>query len=177
MPMALQAQRNEGVKISKANPRCMVSNTTTSTETSADDTTRHAFIRTLEKIGFEGDKWQFREWMTVGRDGSAWALKVEYKLDFSPGSFASLRQMIIDKIGLDRRFTARKQTTRVPNTLRSCHSYSTVPCSTRYRLSHMSQVSAVLFSAWRYYSNNRVSAALLSTAALLATPSSLARLQ
>jgi hypothetical protein len=61
-----------------------------------------------------------------------------------------------------------------------CWSLSTecsVSGSTRNRLSHMSQVSAVLFSAWRYYNDNRVAAALLSTAALLATPSSLARLQ
>jgi hypothetical protein len=40
MPMALQTQRNEDVKISKADTRCMVSNATTSRETPADDTTR-----------------------------------------------------------------------------------------------------------------------------------------
>jgi hypothetical protein len=40
MPMALQTQRNEGVKISGANARRMVSNATTSRETSADHTTR-----------------------------------------------------------------------------------------------------------------------------------------
>jgi hypothetical protein len=38
--MALHAQRNEGVKISEAIARRMVSNATTSRETSADHTTR-----------------------------------------------------------------------------------------------------------------------------------------
>jgi hypothetical protein len=40
MPKAIQTQRNEGVKISEANARRMVSNATTSRETSADQTTR-----------------------------------------------------------------------------------------------------------------------------------------
>jgi hypothetical protein len=40
-------------------------------------TTRHAYVSTLEKLGSEGDKWQLRRWMTVARDRSAWALKVE----------------------------------------------------------------------------------------------------
>jgi hypothetical protein len=72
MPMALQTQRNECVKIFKANVRRMVSNATTSRETSADDT-----ISTLKKLGFEEDKGHLREWMTDARDRSAWALKVE----------------------------------------------------------------------------------------------------
>jgi hypothetical protein len=38
--MAFQTQRNEGVKISEANARLMVSKATTSRETSADHTTR-----------------------------------------------------------------------------------------------------------------------------------------
>jgi hypothetical protein len=65
MPMALQTQRNEGVKISKANTLCKVSNATTSRETPADDTTRN--VSTLKELGFEGDKGQLREWMTVAR--------------------------------------------------------------------------------------------------------------
>jgi hypothetical protein len=92
MPMALQTQRNEGVKIFKANTRCMVSNATTSRET--QQTIRHADVSTLKKLGFEGDKGQLREWMTVARDRSAWVLKVECKLDLPlpPGSFTNLRR-------------------------------------------------------------------------------------
>jgi hypothetical protein len=70
----------------RGNTRCMVSNATTSRETSADDT-----ISTLKKLGFEGEKGQLREWMILARDRSAWALKVEYKLDLPPGSFTNLR--------------------------------------------------------------------------------------
>ncbi len=40
MLLALQTQRNEGVKISEANAQRMVSNATTSREASADHTTR-----------------------------------------------------------------------------------------------------------------------------------------
>jgi hypothetical protein len=40
----------------------------------------HAYIITLKKLGFEGEKGQLREWMTVARDRSAWGRKVEYKL-------------------------------------------------------------------------------------------------
>jgi hypothetical protein len=40
MPMAIQTQRNEGVKISEANTRRMVSNATTSREPSSDHTAR-----------------------------------------------------------------------------------------------------------------------------------------
>jgi hypothetical protein len=67
-------------------------------------TIRHAYISTLKKHGFEEEKGQLREWMTVARDRPAWALKVEYKLDLPPGSFTSLRrheherQMNIDKL-------------------------------------------------------------------------------
>jgi hypothetical protein len=70
MPMALQTPRNEGVKILKANGR---------------PTIRHLYISTLKKLGFEEDKGHLREWMTVARDLSAWALKVEYKQDLPPG--------------------------------------------------------------------------------------------
>jgi hypothetical protein len=55
-------------------------------------TIRHAYISTLEKLGFEEEKGQVREWMTVARDRAAWALKVEYKLDLPPGSFTNLRR-------------------------------------------------------------------------------------
>jgi hypothetical protein len=49
---------------------------------------RHAYISTLKKLGFEGEKGQLREWMTVARDRSAWGRKVEYKLCTpSPGLF------------------------------------------------------------------------------------------
>jgi hypothetical protein len=50
-------------------------------------TIRHAYIGTLKKVGFEGDIGQLREWMIVARDRSAWALKMEYKLDLPPGLF------------------------------------------------------------------------------------------
>jgi hypothetical protein len=55
-------------------------------------TIRHAYISTLKKLGFEGEKGQLREWMTVARDRSAWARKVEYKLLLPPGSFTNLRR-------------------------------------------------------------------------------------
>jgi hypothetical protein len=73
MPMALQTQLYEGVKISKANTRCMgVSNTMTSSsrETPADDTTHILYVTTLKKIGFERDEGQLKEWMTVVMDSS-----------------------------------------------------------------------------------------------------------
>jgi hypothetical protein len=31
-------------------------------------TIRHAYLSTLKKLGFEGEKGQLREWMTVARD-------------------------------------------------------------------------------------------------------------
>jgi hypothetical protein len=67
----------------------MVTNATTSRETPADDTTR---IHKHPQTGFKGDKGQLREWMTVARDRSTWALKVEYEPDLPPGSFANLRR-------------------------------------------------------------------------------------
>jgi hypothetical protein len=78
--MALQTQQcNETVKISEANSWRMVYNVTTSRETS-QQTIRHAYISTLKKLGFEGEKGQLREWMTVARDISAWGRKVECQL-------------------------------------------------------------------------------------------------
>ncbi len=79
-------------------------------------TIRHAYVRTLKKLGFEQGEGLLTEWMPVARDRSAWARKVEYKLLLPPGSFTNLRrhwtkherQMIIDKIGLDRRFNGKK---------------------------------------------------------------------
>jgi hypothetical protein len=49
----------------------MVSNATTSRETSADHTTRIYCICTLKKLGFEEEKGQLREWMTDARDRAA----------------------------------------------------------------------------------------------------------
>jgi hypothetical protein len=37
-------------------------------------TIRHAYISTLKKLGFEEEKGQLREWMTVARDRAEWAL-------------------------------------------------------------------------------------------------------
>jgi hypothetical protein len=89
MPMAIQTQCNERVKISEANTWRMVYNATTSRR--PQQTIRHAYISTSRKLGFEGEKGQLREWMTVARDRSAWARKVEYKLTPS-GSFTNLRR-------------------------------------------------------------------------------------
>jgi hypothetical protein len=61
MPMALQTQHNEGVKISEANARRMVSNATTSRET-PQQTIRHAYLSTLKKLGFGEVKGQLREY-------------------------------------------------------------------------------------------------------------------
>jgi hypothetical protein len=91
MPMALQTQCNETVKISEANSWRMVYNVKTSRETSADHTTS-IYRSTLKKLGFEGEKGQLRERMTVARDRSAWGRKVEYKLLLPPGSFMNLRR-------------------------------------------------------------------------------------
>jgi hypothetical protein len=68
----------------------MVSNATTSRETSSDHMTR--IHEALKKLGFEEEKGKPREWMTAARDIPAWALKVEYKLDLPPGSFTNLRR-------------------------------------------------------------------------------------
>jgi hypothetical protein len=76
-----------------ANDWYMVYNVMTSgRETSAEQAIRCAYISTLKKLGFEGEKGQLREWMTVARDRSAWGRNVEYKLLLPPGSFANLRR-------------------------------------------------------------------------------------
>ncbi len=54
-------------------------------------TIRHAYISTLKKLGFEEEKGQLREWMTVARDRAAWGQRVESYLDLSPGSFTNSR--------------------------------------------------------------------------------------
>jgi hypothetical protein len=78
MPMArLQTQRNGKVKISKANAWRMVSNTTTNRETAADHTPCHVYITTLKKLGFEQEKEQLREWMTVASQHGGWGTNVE----------------------------------------------------------------------------------------------------
>jgi hypothetical protein len=59
--------------------------------TPADDMTRIR-IHTLKILGFEEDRGQLREWMTVARERSAWALLVEDKLDLPQGSFTNLRR-------------------------------------------------------------------------------------
>jgi hypothetical protein len=46
---------------------------------------RHAYISTLRKLGFEEEKGQLREMMTVARDRSAWGRKVEYYVRTSSG--------------------------------------------------------------------------------------------
>jgi hypothetical protein len=55
-------------------------------------TIRHAYKTTLEKLGFEGEKGQPREWMTVARDRPAWRQRVKSQLDLPPGSFTNLRR-------------------------------------------------------------------------------------
>jgi hypothetical protein len=90
MPMALQTQRNGKVKISEENPWSVVSNTTKGRETETD--LRHAYVATLEKLGFKGEKGKLKEWMTVARDRSAWGQRVEFSLDLPPGSFTNLRR-------------------------------------------------------------------------------------
>jgi hypothetical protein len=44
-------------------------------------TIRHACITTLEKLGFEEEKGQLREWMTVARDRPAWGQRFELHLE------------------------------------------------------------------------------------------------
>jgi hypothetical protein len=46
-------------------------------------TIRHAYITTLEKLSFEEEKGQLRERMTVARDRSAWGQRAESQLDFT----------------------------------------------------------------------------------------------
>jgi hypothetical protein len=55
-------------------------------------TIRHAYITTLEKLGFAEEKGQLREWMTVARDRPAWEQRVKSQLDLPPGSFTNLRR-------------------------------------------------------------------------------------
>jgi hypothetical protein len=71
MPMAFQTQRNGKVKISE---RKMLGAWCPTPQKAGrpTQTIRHAYITTLEKLGFEDEKGQLREWMTVARDRSAW---------------------------------------------------------------------------------------------------------
>jgi hypothetical protein len=69
MPMALQTQRNGKVKISEENAWSIWCPTPRKAERPTQ-TIRHACIITLEKLGFEEEKGQLREWMTVARDRS-----------------------------------------------------------------------------------------------------------
>jgi hypothetical protein len=66
------------------------SNTTKGRETDADHTPR--LHNTLEKLGFEEEKWQLREWMIVARDRSAWGQRVELYLELPTESFTNLRR-------------------------------------------------------------------------------------
>jgi hypothetical protein len=58
MPMALQTQRNGKVEISKANAWRMVPNATTSRR--PQQTIRHAYMSTLENLGFQKEKGQLK---------------------------------------------------------------------------------------------------------------------
>jgi hypothetical protein len=55
-------------------------------------TIRHAYITTLEKLGFEEEKGKQREWMTVARERSAWGQRVELHLELPTGSFTNLHR-------------------------------------------------------------------------------------
>jgi hypothetical protein len=56
-------------------------------------TIRHAYITPLKKLGFEEEKGQLREWMTLAIDRLlAWRQRVESHLDLPPGSFTNLRR-------------------------------------------------------------------------------------
>ena len=77
-------------------------------------TIRHAYITTLKKLGFEQEKGQMREWMTVARDRPTWGTNVESRLGLPAGCYTNLhrrqwrtekgKKMNIDwQIGLDRR--------------------------------------------------------------------------
>jgi hypothetical protein len=86
----------------------MVYNVTTSRQT-----IRHAYISTLKKLGFEGEKGQLREWMTVARDRSAWGRKVTPSpglIHESPQTLNETRT-IFDKLASTVDLTVRKQTT------------------------------------------------------------------
>jgi hypothetical protein len=60
-------------------------------------TIRHAYISTLEKLGFKEGKGQLREWMTVARDKPAWAQRVESHFELTTGSFTNLRRHALTK--------------------------------------------------------------------------------
>jgi 2'-5' RNA ligase len=47
--------------------------------------------KNLKKLGFEEEKGQLREWMTVARDRSAWDGKLNTS-ELPPGSFTNLRR-------------------------------------------------------------------------------------
>jgi hypothetical protein len=68
MPMALQTQCDGRAKISEANAWRMVFHTTSSAVGRPQQTIRHAYITTHEKLGFEGERGQLRE---------CWLLEIE----------------------------------------------------------------------------------------------------
>jgi hypothetical protein len=57
-------------------------------------TIRYAYIITLNKLGFEQEEGQLREWMTVARDTGrpTWGTNVESRLGLFTGSFTNLRR-------------------------------------------------------------------------------------
>ncbi len=55
-------------------------------------TIRYAYITTLKKLGFEQEKGQMREWMTVARDRPTWGTNVESRLGLPTGSYTNLRR-------------------------------------------------------------------------------------
>jgi hypothetical protein len=51
----------------------------------------HAYITTLTKLGFEHEKGQIREWMTIARDIPTWGTIVESRLGLPPALHESSR--------------------------------------------------------------------------------------
>jgi hypothetical protein len=50
----------------------------------------YAMPHSLSNIGFEHEKGQLREWMTVARDRTTWGMIVDSRLGLPTGSFTNL---------------------------------------------------------------------------------------
>ena len=53
----------------------------------SQQTTRHAYVSTLEKLGFSNNI-NFNEWMTIARDRKLWGSRVEHFLSLPEGTYS-----------------------------------------------------------------------------------------
>ena len=53
----------------------------------SQQTTRHAYVSTLEKIDFY-DNLKFNDWMNIARDRKLWGSRIEHFLSLPEGSYS-----------------------------------------------------------------------------------------